>query len=328
MDLHAPSTIAKALWYVAPGQAEIRPQPLAPCSSGEVRIRALYGAISRGTESLIRSGGVPPEEYERMRAPFMEGTFPFPVKYGYATVGCVEDGPQNLVGKMVFALFPHQDHFNLSLDSALVLPQGLNPARAVLAANMETALNAVWNAKPAPADHIAIVGAGVVGFLVGFLCGQLPGAKVTIVDTDPRREPLARALGLDFAQPDAAPLEQDLVIHASGNPAGLKTALSLAGLEATILELSWYGQKEVCLPLGGAFHSRQLKIISSQVGHVAASHRARWTHKRRLEAALGLLSDARLDVLLEPAVHFQDLPAALPRIFDNKNGILCQLIQY
>lgn len=328
MDLHAPSTIAKALWYAAPGQAEIRPQPLAPCGSGEVRIRALYGAISRGTESLIRSGGVLPEEYERMRAPFMEGTFPFPVKYGYATVGCVEDGPQNLVGKMVFALFPHQDHFNLSVDSALVLPQGLNPARAVLAANMETALNAVWNAKPVPADHIAIVGAGVVGFLVGFLCGQLPGAKVTIVDTDPRREPLARALGLDFAQPDAAPLEQDLVIHASGNPAGLKTALSLAGLEATILELSWYGQKEVCLPLGGAFHSRQLKIISSQVGHVAASHRARWTHKRRLEAALSLLSDARLDVLLEPAVHFQDLPTALPRIFDNKNGVLCQLIQY
>jgi hypothetical protein len=320
--------VAEALWYSGPGQAEIRQEKLEPPGAGEVRVRALFGAVSRGTEALVLAGRVPASEFERMRAPFMAGDFPFPVKYGYATVGRVEGGAEALRGRTVFTLHPHQTLFNLPADAAVVLPENLPPQRAVLAANMETALNAVWDAAPGPADRIAVVGAGVVGALVGYLCGRLPGAEVTLVDVNPARAELARALGVSFARPEAAKGDCDLVVHASGNPAGLGTALALAGEEATVLEMSWYGNAQVTAPLGGAFHIRRLRLISSQVGRIAPSHRPRWTHGRRLAAALALLTDTRLDVLLAPAVVFGDLPRRLPDILDAGNGILCQSITY
>jgi threonine dehydrogenase-like Zn-dependent dehydrogenase len=267
-------------------------------------------------------------EFERMRAPFMAGNFPFPVKYGYATVGRIESGAEALRGHTVFTLHPHQNFFNIPANAAMVLPDNLPPQRAVLAANMETALNAVWDAAPGPGDRIAIVGAGVVGSLVAYLCGRLPGAEVTLVDINPARAELAQALGVGFAGPETANGDCDLVVHASGNMAGLGTALRLAGNEATVLEMSWYGDAQVTAPLGGAFHSRRLRLISSQVGQIAPSHRPRWSHRRRLAAALNLLTDARLDALLAPPVLFQDLARRLPDILDARNGILCQPIAY
>ena len=319
---------AQALWYVAAGKAEIRPEAIAAPGAGDVRVRALHGAVSRGTERLVFSGRVPAAEVERMRAPHMGGQFPFPVKYGYATVGRVEHGPAELQDRTVFALHPHQTTFTLPATAVIPLPDGLPPARAVLAANMETALNAVWDGAPAPADRIAVVGAGVVGALVAWLCGRLPGAEVTLIDIAPQRARLAATLGVSFAAPEAALRERDLVVHASGSPAGLATALDLAGNEATVLEMSWYGAGDVPAPLGGAFHSRRLKLISSQVGQVAPSHRPRWTHRRRLAAALDLLADARLDALLAPAVPFADLPSQLPQILAAESRVLCQLIDY
>ena len=318
----------EALWYVGAGRAEIRTEPLAEPGLGEVRVRALYSAVSRGTERLVMAGRVPAGEHERMRAPFMAGSFPFPVKYGYATVGRVESGPPGLQGRLVFALHPHQSVFNIPADAVVPLPERVPPARAVLAANMETALNAVWDARPAAADRIAVVGAGVVGSLVAWLCGQLPGAAVTLVDIEPSRGELARALGVSFALPDAASGECDLVVHASATAAGLALALGLAGQEATVLEMSWYGADEVSVPLGGAFHSRRLKLVSSQVGRVAPSHRPRWTFGRRLAAALDLLADKRLDALLAPAINFHELPARLPDILAPRGGVLCQLVSY
>ena len=320
--------VAEALWYSGPGQAEIRQEKLEPPGVGEVRVRALFGAVSRGTEALVLAGRVPASEFERMRAPFMAGHFPFPVKYGYATVGRVEGGTQALRGRTVFTLHPHQTLFNLPAGAAVALPENLPPRRAVLAANMETALYAVGDAAPGPADRIAIVGAGVVGALVAYLCGRLPGAEVTLVDLNPARAELARALGVSFARPEAATGDCDLVVHASGNPAGLGTALALAGEEASVLEMSWYGDAPVTAALGGAFHSRRLRLISSQVGQIAPSHRPRWTHGRRLAAALALLADPRLDVLLAPPVAFQDLARRLPAILDAKNAVLCQSIAY
>ena len=317
---------AQALWYTGPGRAEICPERLPSVVPGEVRVRALYGALSRGTEALVSAGRVPKSEFERMRAPFMGGHFPFPVKYGYATVGRVEQGPPELLARSVFVLYPHQSAFNVPAAAVVALPGNVPPARAVLAANMETALNAVWDA--APAGRIAVVGAGVVGALVAYLCAKTSGAEVTLVDTNPARADLARTLGVGFAEPDTAPADCRLVIHASGTAAGLATALSLAAFEATVLELSWYGDAQVPVPLGGAFHSRRLRLISSQVGHVAPSHRADWTHHRRLTEAVSLLADPRLDALLAPAVPFADLPARLPGILDPKSGILCQLITY
>ena len=320
--------VAQALWYVGPGQAEIRRENLAPPGAQDVRVRALFGALSRGTEALVCGGHVPESEYGRMRAPFMTGEFPFPVKYGYATVGRIVDGPDALPGRPVFTLHPHQDLFNIPASAAIPLPEHLPPQRAVLAANMETALNAVWDAAPGPADRIAVVGAGVVGSLVAYLCGRLPGAEVTLIDINPARAELARALGVGFARPETANGDCDLVVHASGHPSGLDTALALAGDEATVLELSWYGDAPVTASLGGAFHSRRLRLVSSQVGRIAPSHRPRWTHARRLAAALTLLADARLDALLEPAVAFHDLARRLPDILSAGNGILCQLITY
>jgi threonine dehydrogenase-like Zn-dependent dehydrogenase len=319
---------SQALWYAAAGRVEIRDEPLTEPGPGEVQVRALHGGISRGTESLVLAGRVPQSEFERMRAPFMAGDFPFPVKYGYAAVGRVEAGPVGLRGCVVFALHPHQTIFNVPAGAIVPIPDGVPPARAVLAANMETALNGVWDARPAAADRIAVVGAGVVGALVAWLCGQLPGAEVTLVDIEPSRAELARALGVGFAAPGAAPGDCDVVIHASGTAAGLATALELAGDEATVLELSWYGVDKVAVPLGGAFHSRRLRLVSSQVGRVAPSHRARWTLGRRLAAALDLLGDARLDAVLAPAIKFHDLPARLPDILGAQSGVLCQVITY
>ena len=322
--------IAQALWYVGPGRAEIREERLGAPAPGAVRVRAVHGALSRGTESLVAAGRVPESEFQRMRAPFMGGDFPFPVKYGYATAGRIEDGPRELVGRAVFTLHPHQTVFDLPVDAAVPLPDDVPTSRGVLAANMETALNATWDAgiDAAPVGRVAVVGAGVVGALVGYLCGRMKGTEVTLVDINPARAAIANAFGLRFAAPAVAPADCDLVVHTSATAAGLATALNLAREEATVLELSWYGAGTVPVPLGGAFHSRRLKLVSSQVGKVAPSHRADWTYRRRLEAAIALLADPKLDVLLAPAVAFRELPARLPDILGAKSGVLCQLIAY
>ena len=319
---------AQALWYVSAGVAELRAEAVPAPDTKQIRVRTLFSALSRGTESLVFAGKVPEAEYTRMRAPFMGGDFPFPVKYGYASVGLVQAGPAELLNRFVFSLSPHQDYFNLTADAVMAIPEGVPPERAVLAANMETALNAVWDAAPGPGDRIAVVGGGVLGCLVAFLCGHLPGAEVTLVDINPERAALARQLGVQFATETTAPLDCDLVFHTSASAAGLTTALRLAGEEATVLELSWYGTQLVGAPLGGAFHSKQLRLQSSQVGHVSATRRPRYSYRRRLGVALELLKDARLDALLAPAIAFADLPKQLPQILGQPSGILCQLIDY
>jgi NADPH:quinone reductase-like Zn-dependent oxidoreductase len=318
----------QALWYVAPGKAELREDSVAAPSQGGdmVRLKSLYGAISRGTERLIYSGRVPPDEFERMRAPFMAGTFPFPVKYGYATVGRIEEGPRK--GEVAFALHPHQTGFVVPGVAAHQVPAQIPPQRAVLAANMETALNAVWDGAPGAADRIVVVGGGIVGLLVSRLCARLPAAQVTVVDVVPARATLAQSLGARFALPDAVPRDCDVVFHASASGAGLATAIQCAGDEATIVELSWYGHGEIAVPLGGAFHSRRLRIVASQVGKVAPSHRPRWDYGRRLAAALSLLDDPVLDCLLAPSVPFEELPALLPTLLAADGDARCPLIRY
>ncbi len=328
MAANASADTASALWYCGSGKAEIRQEGLDPPAAGELRVTTLHSAISRGTESLVFGGRIPESEFGRMRAPFMAGDFPFPVKYGYAAVGRVEGAGHPLRGKNVFALHPHQTAFNIPANSAVVLPDDVPPHRAVLAANMETALNGVWDAAPGPADRIAVIGAGVVGSLVAYLCGRLPGANVTLVDINPGRAELAAALGVGFAEPAKAAHDCDLVVHASGSPDGLSTALELAGDEATVLEMSWYGDRIVSALLGGPFHSRRLRLVSSQVGSIAPSHRPRWSHHRRLAAALGLLADPCLDVLLAPPIAFGDLPKRLPEILAPASATLCQPIAY
>lgn len=319
--------IARAFWITAPGRGEIREQPLATCREGEVRVRALYSAVSRGTESLVLAGRVPPSEYTRMRAPFQEGAFPAPVKYGYMSVGRVEQGPTELTGRTVFCLHPHQTLYVVPAGAVTPLPDGLPPERAVLAANMETALNALWDAAPMVGERITVVGAGVVGCLAAGLCARIPGVRVELVDTNPRRRHVAETLGAGFCAPRDASPEADLVIHASGTPEGLRSALELAGNEARVVEMSWYGTTPVTLPLGEAFHARRLTLRSTQVGRLPPAMTPRWDHQRRLGKALELLDDGRLDVLIGGDSPFDDLPRTLPAVAADQDS-LCHRIVY
>jgi threonine dehydrogenase-like Zn-dependent dehydrogenase len=291
-------------------------------------VRAHYSGVSRGTESLVFRGEVPASQYEAMRAPFQEGRFPAPVKYGYSSVGEVIEGPDALVGRAVFCLHPHQDLYRVPATAVTPLPEGLPPARAVLAANMETALNGVWDAKPGPGDRIVVVGAGVVGMMAAWLCSRLPAADVLVYDVDRRRAEPANALGLSFTDADPQGAEADLVIHASGQEAGLRSALAAAGMEATVLELSWYGTRRVTLPLGEAFHSRRVTLKSSQVGRLPQERAARWNHRRRMEKALELLLDPRLDGLISGESPFEDLPRVMSEISGDGSGALCHRIRY
>lgn len=319
---------ARALWYVARGRAELRPVDLAAPADGEVLVKTLWSAISRGTERLVFEGRISEPESERMRAPMQEGDFPFPVKYGYCAVGIVEEGPAPLIGRAVFGLHPHQDRFVARADALVPVPEGVPPRRAVLAANMETALNALWDSGAGPGDRIVVVGAGVIGLLIAALAARLPGAAVTLVDIEPSRRALAHALGCAFRKPLDAPGEADIVFHASATAPGLACALACAGQEAVVVEASWYGDAVVTAPLGLDFHSRRLKLVSSQVGQVAPSRRPRWTHRRRLETALTLLADPRLDALITDEVAFETLPETLPRCLAPGAPGLATVVRY
>jgi hypothetical protein len=319
---------ARAFWVTAPGHGEIRAQRLRSPGHGELLIRTLRSAISRGTETLVFRGEVPESEWRRMRCPFQEGEFPAPVKYGYSAVGIVEDGPAEALGRRVFCLHPHQDRFIAPREAVVDVPDTVPDRRAALAANMETAINGMWDAMPGPGDRIAVIGAGVVGCLVAALAARLPGAEIELIDIDPTREDIARAVGCRFATPENASPEADLAVHASGSPAGLATALTIAGFEATVVEMSWYGTRIVPLELGGAFHSRRLTLRSSQVGAVPAARGQRWPLRRRLILALSLLRDPVFDILLSGETEFTALPALMPQLATSSAGILCHTLRY
>ncbi len=319
---------ARAFWLAAPGRGEIRIARLPRLGPADVLVRATASAISRGTESLVFQGRVPPSEFQTMRCPFQEGDFPAPVKYGYASVGVIEEGPAARRGERVFCLYPHQDFYIVPAESVLAIPEDVPDERAALAANMETALNALWDAGPRLGDRIAIVGAGVVGCLVAALAAKVPGTRVELVDIDPRREAVATALGCGFALPAAAKGDCDIVFHASASDAGLATALRLAGFEATVVELSWYGNKAVTAPLGEAFHQRRLRLISSQVGAVADARRARRTHRERLALALTLLADPVYDGLITGHCTLDTLPQHMARLAAMPDGVLAEIVRY
>ncbi|RXT26128.1 dehydrogenase [Bosea sp. Tri-39] len=309
------SAQATALWYAAARECVLNAEELPAPAPGDCLVRTLWSGISRGTERLVFDGRVPESEYERMRAPLQQGAFPFPVKYGYCAVGIVDAGPAELLGKRVFCLHPHQDRFVVPADRVALVPESVPMRRAVLAANMETALNAHWDAGSGPADRIVVVGGGVLGLLVAYLAARLPGAEVTLVDLDDSRAEIAASLGCRFALPADCPQDADVVFHASASAAGLATAIGAAGFEARIVELSWYGEGSVAAPLGGAFHARRLQLVSSQVGQVSPSRRARFDYARRANAALALLADARLDALITDEIAFRDAPSRLPALF-------------
>ena len=301
---------------------------LPPRQDGHVLVRTRYSGISRGTESLVFRGQVPESQFQAMRAPFQEGDFPAPVKYGYMNVGRVEEGPEPIIGQTVFCLYPHQDLYCVPDAAVTTVPAEVPAGRAILAANMQTAVNAVWDSGLSVGDRVMVIGAGVVGLLTAWLCRQVPGTQVTIVDIDPARESVARTLGLAFL--DCAPFEPraDIVVHATGQPQGLATALSMADVEATVVDLSWYGDIPVPLPLGEAFHSRRLTIRSSQVSRIPPNRAPRWSHARRAKLAMSLLADPVLDALITGESDFEDLPSVLATLSRGPGTVLCHRIRY
>lgn len=320
--------ITRAFWATAPGQGCLQEVSLRAPGRNDVQVRTTFSGVSRGTESLVFQGRVPVSQKQAMRCPHQDGSFSFPIKYGYITVGVVESKGE-LQGKSVFCLHPHQEHFVVSKEDVVCLPEGLDPARAVLAANMETAVNGVWDANPQSSESISVIGAGVVGALVAWRIRQSTGATVQLIDRNPRRAELARLFDLDFSLPENAQGEQNLIVHASGSSEGLRKALSLAAPEGRIIEMSWFGDSEVALPLGGAFHSRRLTIQSSQVGQISPRMRADWSYKRRIALALDLLKEHPvLDELINEESLFSDLPETMARLTSGPSDVLCHRVVY
>ncbi|MGW9593667.1 zinc-dependent alcohol dehydrogenase [Streptomyces chartreusis] len=319
---------ARAFWLRSPGEGEIREAVLPEPGVDEVLVRSLYSGVSRGTETLVFRGGVPENQHAAMRAPFQEGEFPAPVKYGYLSVGVVEAGPTALVGRTVFCLYPHQTRYVVPASAVTVVPDSVPASRAVLAGTVETAVNALWDAAPLVGDRIAVVGGGMVGCSVAALLARFPGVRLQLVDADPRRAEVAEALGIGFATPEDALGECDLVVHASATEQGLNSSLELLRAEGTVLELSWYGDRRVALPLGEAFHSRRLVIRSSQVGTVSPARRATRSYADRLSLALDLLADPALDALVTGESAFEELPEVMPKLTSGEIPALCHRVRY
>jgi NADPH:quinone reductase-like Zn-dependent oxidoreductase len=323
---------ARALWFEAAGRAVLRDEVLAAPRADEALVATRFSALSRGTERLVFEGRVPQAQAGHMRAPFQAGEFSFPVKFGYCAVGEVLEGPAHVLGRRVFCLHPHQDVFVAPLSALRLVPDAVPTRRATLAASLETALNALWDSGAGPGDRIVVIGAGMIGLMVTALSAGLPGAEVFVCDRDPERRTLVEAFGARFVTADQAPRDADLAFHASASAQGLALALDCAGLEAKVVEMSWYGAGAVEAPLGGAFHHKRLRLISSQVGQVANSRRPRWSHARRLDKALALLADPRFDGLLGKdaalEVAFADLPRELPRLLAPDAPGVTALVRY
>ncbi|GAB3586347.1 zinc-binding alcohol dehydrogenase [Leifsonia lichenia] len=319
---------ATAFWTERPGSGSLRSEPVAEPGDGDVLVRTLHTAVSKGTESTVFGGHVPVSEYDRMRAPLQDGDFPWPVKYGYLNVGTVEHGPSGLRGRLVFTLFPHQSAFVVPADAVVPVPEGVPARRAVLAGAVETAVNVLWDAAPLLGDRITVVGAGMIGCSVARLAQRIPGVEVVLVDADPSRRAVAERLGVGFALPEDAPRDRDLVVNASGSEAGLRLALETVVDDGEVIEASWYGDRPVTLTLGADFHVRRLTIRSSQVGAVALRRRARRTTRDRLTLALDLLRDPAFDALLTSASSWRELPQVLAALAEGRTADICHTIDW
>lgn len=319
---------ATAFWVESPGTGSLRSEVVAGPAGGEVLVRTLWSGISRGTESVVFRGEVPEGERLRMRAPFQQGDFGGPVKYGYLNVGMVEKGPPHLAGRTVFALHPHQSVFVVPESAVHVVPDEVPPRRAVLAGAVETAVNILWDAAPLVGDRLTVIGAGMIGCAVARLARNIPGAEVTVVDVDRAKADVCERLGVAYAHPDDAPRDRDIVVDASGSGDGLQLAIETAGTEGEIIEASWFGDRAVSIRLGGDFHSRRLSIRSSQVGMVAPRRRGSRSTADRLALALRLLRDPVFDALLTGDSSWRDLPVVMAEIASGSSPGLCHTIDW
>ncbi|MGB3763440.1 MAG: zinc-binding alcohol dehydrogenase [Ornithinimicrobium sp.] len=323
---------ASSFWSSGAGSGEVRTHVVARPGPGEVLVRALHSGISRGSESLVYTGQVPPSVSTAMRAPFQEGDLPGPVKYGYLSVGEVIElgstGSHLRLGQRVFALFPHQDRYVIPVEAATIVPDDVPSRRAVLAGVVETAINVVWDATPRWGERIAVLGCGLVGASVCALLRDFPLARLVVVDPQPRSVALAARLGIESLTPEQVTAEFDTVVHCSGTQDGLALGLSLLAFEGQLVETSWFGQHSPVVPLGAEFHSRRLTIRASQVSTVAPSMRERRTRRDRMAAALAELRDPFYDSLLTGSTTLADLPETMAGIASGHMPGWCQVVDY
>ena len=322
------TTPATAFWVERPGVGVLRSEDVRDPEPGELLVRTVCTGISRGSESLVFRGEVPSGEHERMRAPFQEGDFPGPVKYGYLNVGVVESGNPGRRGHAVFTLFPHQSAFIVPESAVTLIPEGVPARRAVLAGAVETAVNVLWDAAPLVGDTITVVGAGMIGCAVARLARGIPGSDVVLVDVDRSKAAVCERLGVAYAHPEDAPLDRDLVVDASASEEGLRFALAAAVTEGEVIVASWFGDRPVSLPLGGDFHSRRLTIRSSQVGMVSPRRRGSRSTRDRLALALWLLRDPAFDALLTDSSSWRELPEVMAAVADGSSPGLCHTIDW
>lgn len=318
---------ARAYWTVAPGHGEIRGERLEPPGPGEVLVRATASGVSRGSELLVHRGGVPASVAARMRAPFQVGDLAGgAVKYGYLSVGVVEDGEPGWVGRRVFCLHPHQDRYVVPVTALTALPDDVPDRRAVLLGTLETAVNALWDGRPLLGDRVAVVGAGMVGACVTALLARMPLGRLEVVEPDEGRGRTAASFGARWVRPEDATPGCDLVLHCSATGEGLQRALELLDDEAEVVELSWHGDRPVTLDLGADFHSRRLRLRASQVSRVSP-HRAARGRAGRMEVALRAAADPALDRLLAGPTPFEELPRLMADLAAGAPG-LCHVVTY
>jgi 2-desacetyl-2-hydroxyethyl bacteriochlorophyllide A dehydrogenase len=292
---------AVSVWLPRAREVELRRESVANVQPSDVRIAAIASAISHGTEMLVFRGLVP--EGLELDLPTLRGSFTFPIKYGYASVGRVVEAGADVgclaVGDAVFVHHPHQSTYVVPATMPIRLPDGLDPLLGVFLANVETAVNVVVDAAPRLGERVAVFGQGVVGLLITQLLRRTGVSQIVVVEPVAQRRDLALALGADVALESGGSISDvDLAIEVSGNAAALDAALNSVAFGGTVVVASWYGTKTVPLMLGGAFHRRRLRIVSSQVSTIDAALQPRWTHQRRLALASQLLSELELTSLI------------------------------
>ncbi|MDZ5076180.1 zinc-binding alcohol dehydrogenase [Nesterenkonia sp. HG001] len=330
--MEAPSS--RQFWTVGPGRGELRQASPPRPADGEVLVETIVSGISRGTESMVHRGDVPPETAELMRAPHQLGELPHPVSHGYLNVGVVRDGQgegaAELVGRTVFSLAGHREHVAVPAEDCHPLPPGCPPERALLAGAAETGLNALWEAGVSLGDRVTVIGGGMIGLATALLADRMPLERLEVVEVDAARRQLIDSLGLHALPPGRASTDRDVVLHSSATGAGLAEALRVAGDDTVIVEQSWYGQHHPDVPLGADFHARRLRIVASQVGEVAQPRRLRRTRRQRLQLALSLL-DERFDALLTGRSPLEDLPEVMDALAAEDptwSGTICHVVDH
>lgn len=336
-----PPQAGVSVWFSSAREVDVRPETMPDVGPREVRVVATASAVSHGTEMLVFRGQIP--EGLELDLPTLRGSFDFPIKYGYASAGRVVEAGADVrrlkPGDPVFVHHPHQSTYVVPEAMPVRLPDGLDPTLGVFLANVETAANVVIDAAPRLGERVAVFGQGVIGLLITQLLRRTGPGQIIVVEPVARRRELARQVGADVALDANADVVSaireltdgagvDLVIEASGSVGALDRALETLAFGGTCVVCSWYGTKPVQLRLGGPFHHRRLRIVSSQVSTIDAALQPRWTQQRRLALARDLLADLELGALISHRIPVEQAAEAYALVDQHADQTVQVILTY